>query len=205
MAMATTAAAILFFWKTAPMTRASGEGTIGLLYVASAALAVVIIWRNPGIESQHGINLVSGNLLYCTLPDLVGMTAVVVLLGAVHALFRKEFLFVAFDYETASAQGLRAGTWDLLLMLTIGVGISFCMKVTGVLFVFASLVIPGMTGLALSRRVNRVFVTSMVVACAGVFLGLWASLELDVPSAPAIICVYALCFCLVRTFRALRS
>jgi len=190
-ALLLTFAAVAWFWQQGRKGHRTNEGVIGVLYATSAALAIIVIARNPMLESR-GVDLVSGNLLYCTGVDLVAVAAVTMVVALPHILFRRQFLFVSFDQETAKAQGLRSDAWDLALMLSIGLCISVCMRFAGVLFVFASLIIPGMTGLVLFRRVGTIFVASMVLVLAAVILGFAASYRYDLPTSPAVICFYAL-------------
>ncbi len=199
-----TIAAVVFFWQRNRRWHSTDEGLIGVLYAASAALAVVVVARNPMMES-HGIDLVSGNLLYCTAGDLLAVSAMCAAVAIPHALFRKEFLFVSFDRETAKAQGLRADLWDLVLMLSIGFCIAVCMQLTGVLFVFASLIVPGMASLILFRRVSAVFAASVALVILSVPLGLVVSYRGDLPTSPTIICVYALFFAATSLWRTLRT
>jgi ABC-type Mn2+/Zn2+ transport system permease subunit len=192
-ALLLTFVAVIWFWQQGRKGRRANEGQIGVLYAASAALATIVIARNPMLES-HGVDLINGNLLYCTDVDLLVMALVSCIVALPHVLFRRQFLFVSSDQETAKAQGLRSDLWDLLLMLSIGLCISLCMRFAGVLFVFASLIIPGMAGLVLSRRVSLVFCASVLIALCSVFLGFITSYRFDLPASPAIICVYALSY-----------
>jgi zinc transport system permease protein len=121
----------------------------------------------------------------------------------VHSVFRREFLFAASDAETARTLGMNAPGWDLLLMLTIGGVVALSMKLTGMLFVFASLVIPGLTGLALFNRVAAVLACSVGVASAAVLLGFAASFRADLPTSPTIICFYALFYLAASGWKSL--
>jgi len=186
---AATMLAVLFFWARGRSLLRAGEGTIGLLYAAAAAVAVILVSANPRLEA-HGIDLMSGNLLYCTTRDVGMLAAVAAALAVLHLCFRKEFLFTAMDMETARTTGLPVTFWDFLLMTSIGLCVSFTMRLAGVLFVFASLIAPGLTGLAICRRVASVQVFSVVFAMACVVAGLAVSFRFDLPASPAIICWY---------------
>ena len=190
-ALLLTFAAIIWFWQQGRKGRRATEGQIGVLYAASAALATIVIALNPMLET-HGVDLLKGNLLYTTGGDLVVVAVVAGIVALPHILFRRQFLFVSFDQETARAEGLRSHLWDLVLMLSIGFFIALCMRFVGVLFVFASLIIPGMAGLALFGRVHLVFYASVIVALCSVLIGFVASFRFDLPTSPAIICTYAL-------------
>jgi zinc transport system permease protein len=93
----------------------------------------------------------------------------------------------------AHAVGLNASLYDFMLYVSIGLAIALAMKVSGILFVFASLVIPPMVGLKLLRSTKTIFVVSCLVTVVTVPLGLALSYRLDTPSGPTIVS----CFCAV--------
>ena len=181
-----TVLAAVLFWAPAGVRRLSRESLIGYTYVLAAALAVVLIARNPAAESR-GLDLVSGNLLYVEGRDLaiVGVLAAAVI--ALYAVLHRTFLFVSFDPETARAWGVRAPLYDLLIYLSIGVTVGVTMKVAGVLFVFGSLVVPPIAGLLLSRRMGGVIAWSVACGIVSAAGGTAASIVLDWPTAPSIL------------------
>ena len=87
------------------------------------------------------------------------------------------------------------------MYLTLGLVIAVSMKTAGILFVFASMVIPPMTGLVLSRRVGLVFIVSILSVLLSVGAGLWISFTRDLHTRPIIICVEGALFFLALLFR----
>lgn len=191
---------ILFFWYKNTQFVKTSESFIGLVYALSAALGFILVSKNPMVESI-GIDLVSGNLLYCTYADMwmIGKVAIVILI--LHVFFFKEFLFISFDRETAVAQSLPVSFYDFVLMLTIGMCIAFCMKLTGVLFVFSSMIIPPLVALLCFNRIWLVFAAGGVFSCIGVFSGIKISYSYDIPTSPAIIVFYGLIYLVVWVFK----
>jgi ABC-type Mn2+/Zn2+ transport system permease subunit len=62
------------------------------------------------------------------------------------------FIFVSFDKETARSMGLRTSVYEFGFYACLGLSISLAMKTAGILFVFASLLIPAMISLSLFWR-----------------------------------------------------
>lgn len=182
----TTLLAVIIFWKYQHLQRRTGQGSIGVIYAACSALTVILMATHPMVQA-HGLDLVNGNLLYCTLEDLFFECCVFTVIAIVHVLFRKEFIFIAFDEETAGAFGMKATRWDLLLMVTIGIVISVSMSHAGVLFVFASLIIPAMTALAAFKRISLVFLFSVLISIGCVISGGAVSYFMDLPTSSSII------------------
>lgn len=190
---------ILFFWYRSKKLTGIHEGVIGLIYAVSAALGIVLIARSPLIEAR-GIDLISGNLLYCTFKDIINVSIVTIIVALIHALFFKEFIFISFDRETAQTEGLKTSILDFMLLMTIGICISFCMKLTGILFVFSSMIIPGMIALNIFKKIKYIFIGSGFTVIICIVCGLITSYKFDTPTSPTIICFYGLVYILAYSF-----
>jgi len=195
-----TVLAALIFGTQRSGSTLTREGILGLLYCLTAALAVILLSANPMAEA-HGVDLVSGNLLYVSSGEIAFLSVLTAAVFVVHLTLFRRLIFVSFDPETARTLGWNVRPCEFLLFLTLGLSIAACMKITGVLFVFGCLVIPPMTGLVSSRRVSGVFLTSVGAAVLAAAGGLWASLRWDVPTGPTMVCVQGALFLLSILFR----
>ena len=184
---------VIVFWAAHAERNISRESFIGFVYVFCASLAVLLIAKNPIAEAK-GINLISGNLLYTTWQDVAVLGVAAFLIMLVHLAFFKKFLFVSFDKETAFTSGIKSNMLDLLLYMTIGIIVSLATKVCGVIFVFASFLIPAMIGLVLARRIRMIFIMACLSACFCVIVGLIFSYIWDLPTSPAIVILYSVLF-----------
>ncbi len=191
---------VIIFWAAHTERSLSRESFIGFIYVFCASLAVLLIAKNPMAEAK-GINLISGNLLYTTWQDIAILGSVVLLVLSIHLAFFKRFLFVSFDKETAYTAGINTNALDLLLYVTIGIIISLATKICGVIFVFASLLIPAMIGLVFARRVRMIFIIACVSACLCVAAGLVLSYVWDLPTSPVIVVLYSVLFSCIAGIR----
>jgi ABC-type Mn2+/Zn2+ transport system permease subunit len=199
-AIALAVVAAVAFWLSGERRSVSRESIIAFAYIAAAALTVVLIAKNPAAESK-GLDLITGNLLYVQAADLVVMGTVAAAVLGIHVAFSRSFLFVSFDRETAAAIGLRAGLYDLLIYLTLGISVAVSMKVAGILFVFGSLVVPPLTGMLFGRRMITIVSAAIFVAVLSCVLGVLLSLTLDWPTAPTIILVMCALFLLLAAVR----
>ncbi|MBN1526421.1 MAG: metal ABC transporter permease [Candidatus Omnitrophica bacterium] len=192
-ASALTLIGVIIFWAAHAERSLSRESFIGFIYVFCASLAVLLIAKNPMAEAR-GINLISGNLLYAKWQDVAVLGIAVFLVMSVHLAFFKKFLFISFDKETAFTAGVSANALDLLLYVTIGIMISLATKTCGVIFVFASLLVPAMIGLVFARRVRSIFIIACLSACLCVTAGLALSYLWDLPTSPVIVVLYGVFF-----------
>ena len=199
-ASALTLIGVIIFWAAHTERSLSRESFIGFIYVFCASLAVLLIAKNPMAEAR-GINLISGNLLYTTWQDIVVLGTAVLLVMSAHLAFFKKFLFISFDKETAFTAGINTNALDLLLYVTIGITISLATKMCGVLFVFASLLVPAMIGLVIARRVRSIFIIACLSSSFCVIAGLILSYIWDLPTSPMIVVLYSALFAMIAGIR----
>jgi zinc transport system permease protein len=192
-ALAASLGGAVAFSQIAGRGRAPVEGVLGASYVLAAALAVVFIAKNP-VGEARALSVLFGNILSVPAPELAALAIVSVAVVLVHLQFRKEFVFVSFDYETAAAQGLNARGWNLLLYLTLGVAIAFAIRSAGLLVTFALLVLPGLGARLLTVGMTAMFRTAIGLGTLAVPIGLTAAFALDLPTGATIALGVALLF-----------
>jgi ABC-type Mn2+/Zn2+ transport system permease subunit len=166
--------------------RTTQESLIGIGYAVASALAVLFVAKSAQGEA-HMLDVLSGNILTVTSREVWWMAGVGLVAVVLHTLLSKQFLFSMFDAETAQASGVRAGWWDLLFFLMLGIIISLAIRLAGTLLVFAFLVVPAVTGLLLSQNLGRGCALAIGAASIATVGGLYASVKMDLPSGPAIV------------------
>ena len=162
------------------------DAFIGVGYVVASAAAILLIAKSPKGEG-HLLDLLFGSILTVSGEDVRNAAIALGCVVLIHALFSKELLFVSFDPDTAAAAGYHTRFWEALLYITVGLTIAFAIHAVGVLLTFASLVIPAITALLLTRRMNRAVAVSVVMGILPVPIGLYLSFIWDMPSAATIV------------------
>lgn len=163
------------------------DAVLGVVFASSVAARILILQKAAKVEVSEVENLLRGDILFVT-PDLFTLMLVAfALCMTIYLLFFKEFSFIAFDAETAAAQGYGAAGWELAFYLIAGTLIAFATHMVGDLLVFGFLVLPAVTALLLTRRVRRVFVIAVVIGALAPVAGLYLAFRFDLPSSPAIV------------------
>ena len=188
-----TISVALFFGSPGARGKVSKESLIGYAYAFAAGLTVIFLAKNPALEAG-GIDLVSGNLLFVNKSDLLILAVSVAVIGLLHFLFYKEFIFVSFDREMALTLGMKANLYDLLIYLSLGFSIALFIRIAGVVFVFAALVVPALTGLSIADRMKNILLVSIATAILSVFCGIYCSYTFDLPTGPSIVSVMGIIF-----------
>jgi zinc/manganese transport system permease protein len=166
-AVAAFAAAGLLAW-TARRFPDVQEALIGTLFVVAASAAVLAVAHSPH-GGEHLDELLSGQILWVNLREVVAVAVVFAPLLAVWALW---------------ARGREVAFYFLFAIAVVA-----SVRVIGVFLVFATLILPALAAHGLPER--RALPLGYAVAAAGYALGLWLSVPLDLPAGPLIVCVLA--------------
>jgi zinc/manganese transport system permease protein len=178
------------------------EAVIGISYVVAAAAAVLLLSR--AAEGDEEIkNMLVGNILLVTPREVWERFALFAAVGAVHFIFRRNFLLVSFDREAAYQKGLRVRRWDFLFYAVFGLVVTSFVRIAGVLLVFSYLIVPAVCGISLARRIGNRLLIGWIIALIGGIAGLFLSYWWDLPSGAAIVCTFGVLLLLVAFYSLL--
>jgi len=171
--------------------RVPQEAIIGIVYVVSAALLILLLSRS-GEGDEHIKQALVGNILLVGKPELVRITLVYTVIGLIHLFYRQPFFMISRDPKAAFARGLNVRGWDFLFYLTFGVIVTNSVRIAGVLLVFSYLVVPSVCAMLLVNGLkSRLAIGWAVGICASV-LGMAFSYYLDFPTGASVVCILGL-------------
>ncbi|MGZ8901735.1 MAG: metal ABC transporter permease, partial [Limisphaerales bacterium] len=121
--------------------RGSTEGRIGTVYVLAGAWSILLLLKNP--FGEHGLlERLQGKIIAVSNFDLVLTAAIFLVVVICLIVFQKELLVVSYDREMALSLGKRAGVWDGMLFVIIGLTISLAVLSVGPAVTFGFLILP---------------------------------------------------------------
>jgi zinc/manganese transport system permease protein len=193
-------AAIFAFSRVHRKTRIPQEAIIGIVYAVSAALAILVMSKATQ-ETEHLKEMLVGNILSVTWPEL-GTTAVLyALVGLFHFVFRERFLLISMDEEAAERRGWSVRLWDFLFYVSFGFVVTSSVAIAGVLLVFCFLIVPSVTAMLFARRLGpRLFLgwsMGALVSAGGVAL----SYVLDLPTGATIVATFGVTLLVIAVGR----
>lgn len=188
--------------------RVPQEAIIGLVYAIAAAVVILVIDRAPH-GAEHIKEVMTGAILWVKWESIVFAAVVYALIGAVHYVFRRQFLLISSSPDEAYDRGMRVRLWDFLFYMTFGVVISISVRTAGVLLVFVFLVVPAITATLITAKLRRQLVIGWTMGVVVTVIGLWLSYAADMPSGPMVVSFYgvmlvlaAVAIYLARNFNA---
>ncbi len=166
----------------------SGDSAIGMFFVVSMALGVLLIATRRAYAADI-FGILFGSILAVTHADVWAALGLAVLVALVLALFYKEIAYFAFDEEVAETSGLPAGAIHYGLILLIALAIVVSIRVVGIILVNAFLVIPGLAALTVAKRLPGAIGLSVAVGVGSAALGLALANHLDTPAGATVVMV----------------
>jgi zinc transport system permease protein len=203
--MAFTLGAMILFAKLLRSRSVPRDSVLGFSFVIAIALRILMIQKSPAAEVSEIETILKGDVLFVNAGQFVWLLVTAGIVFLIHTLFYKEFVFVSFDAETATAQGFRSDMWDLFFYLTVGVAISVATRIVGDVFVFGFLVMPALGATFLTKRVSRTFLLSIPMGAIPPVIGLYVAFKFDFPAGPTTVAMAFILMGVAFLVRRIRS
>lgn len=178
------------------------EAIIGICYAVASAAAILAMSKATS-ESEHLKDMLVGNILAVSWPE-VGRTALLYgAIGAFHFIFRRYFLAISMDADRAQAQGLNIRLWDFLFYASFGFVVTSSVSIAGVLLVFCYLIVPSVAAMLYADSIGRRLAIGWTMGTVVSALGVYLSLFLDLPTGATIVCTFGLVLAVMAAVRPL--
>ena len=178
------------------------EAIIGICYAVASAAAILAMSKATS-ESEHLKDMLVGNILAVSWPE-VGRTALLYgAIGAFHYVFRGKFLLISMDPRRAEAQGISIRFWDFLFYASFGFVVTSSVAIAGVLLVFCYLIVPSVAAILYAENIGTRLAIGWTMGTVVSALGVYLSLKLDLPTGAAMVCTFGLVLALMALVRVL--
>jgi zinc/manganese transport system permease protein len=192
--------ALVFSTIRSKRARIPQEAIIGICYAVASAAAILAMSKATS-ESEHLKDMLVGNILAVSWPE-VGKTAVLYgLIGTFHYIFRHKFLAISMDPKKAEAQGISLKFWDFLFYASFGFVVTSSVSIAGVLLVFCYLIVPSVAAMLYADSIGRRLAIGWTMGAVVSALGVYLSLNLDLPTGATIVCTFGLVLAIMAALR----
>jgi len=182
-------AAVFAFTRVHRKTRIPQEAVIGIVYAVSAAVAILVMSKATQ-ETEHLKEMLVGNILSVTWPELLKTAILYALVGVFHYIFRKRFLLISLNELEAERRGWNIRFWDFLFYVSFGFVVTSSVAIAGVLLVFCFLIVPSVTAMLFSARLGPRLAIGWTMGAAVSAAGVALSFELDLPTGATIVATF---------------
>lgn len=165
------------------------EAFIGIAYAVASAAAIVAMSKATG-ETEHLKDMLVGNILAVSKPEVAKTAALYGVVGLFHYLFRKKFLLISTNPGGAEAKGMSIRFWDFLFYASFGFVVTSSVAIAGVLLVFCYLIVPSVGAMLFADRVGPRLAIGWTMGTLVSALGVYFSVLLDLPTGATIVCTF---------------
>src|SRR3989440_10594715 len=181
--------ALVFSTIRGHRARIPQEAIIGICYAVASAAAILAMSKATS-ESEHLKDMLVGNILAVSWPEVRKTAALYGAVGLFHYIFRHRFLTISMDPERAERQGVSIRLWDFLFYASFGFVVTSSVAIAGVLLVFCYLIVPSVGAMLFADQVGRRLAIGWTMGTLVSALGVYFSVLLDLPTGAAIVCTF---------------
>jgi zinc/manganese transport system permease protein len=178
------------------------EAIIGISYAVASAAAILAMSKATS-ESEHLKDMLVGNILAVSWPEVLKTAVLYGAVGAFHYAFRRQFLAISMNHEKAESSGLSVKFWDFLFYASFGFVVTSSVSIAGVLLVFCYLIVPSVAAMLYAERVGRRLAIGWTMGTIVSALGIYLSVRLDLPTGATMVCTFGLVLILMALVRPL--
>jgi zinc/manganese transport system permease protein len=193
-------AAIFAFSRVHRQTRIPQEAVIGIVYAVSAAIAILVMSKATQ-ETEHLKEMLVGNILSVTWPELAKTAILYALVGVFHYVFRDRFLLISMNEQEAERRGLNIRFWDFLFYMSFGFVVTSSVAIAGVLLVFCFLIVPSVTAMLFAARLGPRLAIGWTMGALVSAGGVALSFVLDLPTGATIVATFGVTLLLLAGVR----
>lgn len=195
--------------RTGQKAKLSGDAAVAMLSVGALAIGYLLmnIFTPGGNLSGDVCTTLFGSTSILTLTKgevwlCIVLSALV--LAAFVLLYNKLFA-VTFDENFASATGVSAGTYNMILAMMTAVIIVLAMNLVGSLLISALVIFPALSAMRVFRSFRSVTICSAVLSVICALLGLLISIVTSTPVGSTIVAVDLAAFGLFALWDTLKT
>jgi zinc/manganese transport system permease protein len=194
-------AAIFALSRPHQSTRIPQEAIIGIVYAVSAAMAILIMSKATQ-ETEHLKEMLVGNILSVSWPELGRTAALYALVGVFHFVFRRKFLAISMNHSETVPHGLNVRFWDFLFYMSFGFVVTSSVAIAGVLLVFCFLIVPSVAAMLFTERLGARLAIGWTMGAMVSAGGVALSFVLDLPTGATIVGTFGASLLAVAILRA---
>jgi zinc/manganese transport system permease protein len=194
--------AFIFSTIRSRRARIPQEAIIGICYAVASAAAILAMSKATS-ESEHLKDMLVGNILAVSWGEVLKTGALYGAIGLFHYLFRHKFLAISMNPRKAEADGISIKLWDFLFYASFGFVVTSSVSIAGVLLVFCYLIVPSVAAMLYADGIGRRLAIGWTMGTIVSALGVYLSLQLDLPTGATIVCTFGLVLILMAALRPL--
>jgi zinc/manganese transport system permease protein len=167
-----------------------------------ASAAAILAMSKATSESEHLKDMLVGNILAVSWPEVGKTAALYGAIGLFHFIFRRKFLAISMHHGSDNVPGVTSVRfWDFLFYASFGFVVTSSVAIAGVLLVFCYLIVPSVGAMLYAETVGKRLAIGWTMGTVVSALGVYLSLVLDLPTGATIVVTFGIVLALMAAVR----
>ena len=196
--MPVTIISAILLLKTGQNAKIKGDAALAMISVGSMAFGYLLLnlfSASANISGDVCSTLFgSTSILTLTGSDIILCVSMSIVVILIFVLFYNRIFAVTFDESFASATGVNASAYNLLIAITTAVVIVLAMNLVGALLTSALIIFPALSAMRIFRTFRQVIICAAVYAVVTSAVGILISIILSTPTGATIVVTDLLVF-----------
>jgi zinc/manganese transport system permease protein len=200
--------ALVFSTIRGHLARIPQEAIIGICYAVASAASILAMSKATS-ESEHLKDMLVGNILAVSWAEVAKTAALYGAIGIFHFVFRHQFLAISMTHHhdthhhEVEDPKLNVRFWDFLFYASFGFVVTSSVSIAGVLLVFCYLIVPSVGAMLYAESIGRRLAIGWTMGTIVSAIGVYASLQLDLPTGATIVCTFGIALAIMALVRPL--
>jgi zinc/manganese transport system permease protein len=198
--------ALVFSTIRGHRARIPQEAIIGICYAVASAASILAMSKATS-ESEHLKDMLVGNILAVSWSEVGKTAALYGAIGIFHFVFRHQFLAISMSHHHDTHHHdvvepkLNVRFWDFLFYASFGFVVTSSVSIAGVLLVFCYLIVPSVGSMLYAESIGRRLAIGWTMGTIVSAVGVYASLQLDLPTGATIVCTFGIALIIMALVR----
>lgn len=184
--------------KTGQNTRIKGDAAIAMLSAGALAFGYLLmsVFSNSGNVAGDVCSTLFGSFSIITLTrfEVILCLVMAVIVIALFILLYNRIFTVTFDENFASASGVSASLYNLIIAVITALIIVLAMNLVGSLLISALVIFPALSAMRISRTFKGVVVSAAIISALCAIFGIIIAIIVSTPVGPTVVAVDVLAF-----------
>lgn len=176
------------------------DSILGILTHAALSFGIISLslTNNANLDIH---SFLFGDILTVNTQDIYWIYLVAIIIIGIITLNFKTLVLTTINEDLAKADKINTERQKLLLIFLTTLAVSASIKIVGALLITAMLIVPASCARFISKSPRDMAIKASIIAVISVIIGFLFSVNLDIPTGPAIVASSVLLFVLALVFR----
>ena len=163
------------------------DSAIGIIWSIGMAVGALFMSLTPGYTSGDLASYMFGSIITVTSQDIIMLGIFTLLCTIGTLLWWRPVMYLAFDRNFATSQGIASRTATYLLTIIVAITIVLTIRIMGIVLLLSLFTLPAVTANTLTKSYAKITLLAAIIGVVGAVGGLIMSYNWEIPPGTCVI------------------